>query len=118
MEDILIFVLALLLVIGTLPITIISILITLFYPKLKNKRYLPHLTTSIDQFGNVLAQYWLNWFFIKPEGYKCGNMDETISSVMGKNKRSNTLTKAGIILTNVLHKIDKNHVEDAIEENP
>jgi hypothetical protein len=48
---------------------------------------------------------------------KFGNEDETISGVIGKNKRLNTLTFAGRLLDKLLDTIDKNHSIDAIEED-
>lgn len=73
------------------------------------------LATAKDQYGNALGSYFFNDFVIKKEGYKFGFIDETISSVLGKNKRDNTLTLLGKALCFVLNLIDKNHVEKSIE---
>lgn len=72
---------------------------------------------SIDQFGNVIASELFNDVLIKKGGYKFGNPDETISSVMGKNYRDNTLTSAGKVLRVVLDTIDENHCLNSIESD-
>ncbi len=72
---------------------------------------------AIDQLGNVVCARLFNFFLIDIEGHKFGNEDETISSVLGKNKRTNTLTLFGILLDVLLELIDKNHNIKAIEED-
>ena len=51
---------------------------------------------TIDQSGNAFCGELFNDAMITPKS-KChfGNPDETISSVLGKNKRDKTLTKFG-----------------------
>jgi hypothetical protein len=66
-----------------------------------------------DKFGNVLIKYPANRLLIKKGGYKFGYHKETISKVLGINKREKTLTLLGKLIANILNKIDKNHVEDA-----
>ena len=46
-----------------------------------------------------------------------GNPDETISSVLGKNQRDNTLTLLGKLIVWVLNMVDENHSEKAIEDD-
>ncbi|MGB5275215.1 MAG: NUDIX hydrolase, partial [Flavobacteriaceae bacterium] len=41
--------------------------------------YLLQIAISIDQLGNVMMQHLLNVLWIKKEGYRFGNRDETIS---------------------------------------
>ena len=48
-------------------------------------------------------------------GYKFGDEDETISSVLGKNKLTKTLTKTGKTLDWILEKLDRNHSIESIE---
>lgn len=50
--------------------------------------------------------------------YKFGNIDETVSSVLGKNQNLGTLTKSGKWLNRLLSKFDPNHSIDAIEIDP
>ncbi len=73
------------------------------------------LAIGINQFGNVVCSDLFNDTLIKPNGVKFGNPDNTISKVLGLNKKQATLTKAGLFIANILNKIDKNHVEDATE---
>lgn len=84
----------------------------------KNQRYFVHVAVARDQKANVVWQGMLNDLFIKPDGYKAGNIDETISSVLGKNERDNTLTGAGKFLVWLLNKLDKDHCIKSIEEKP
>lgn len=72
---------------------------------------------SIDQLGNVVCKELFNDALRKPKGVTFGNPDETISSVLGKNKLTNTLTKAGRALDWVLNKLDPNHSINSIEED-
>lgn len=80
--------------------------------------YFYDLAYSIDQLGNVACQHAFNKWLISDTGYSFGNPDETISSVVGKNKRFGTLTKSGRLLERILHLLDPNHSEDAIEVQP
>lgn len=71
---------------------------------------------AIDQLGNVFMQEVFNDLLIHEGGHKFGNEDETISSVLGKNHKADTLTWAGAGLSWILGKIDPNHVDKSIEE--
>lgn len=77
--------------------------------------YNKQLAIAKDQYGNGLGKYLFNFLFIKKAGYRFGNIDETISSVIGKNKRDKTLTKFGKSLDFVLDKLDKNHSIKSID---
>ncbi len=80
--------------------------------------YLFRVALSIDQLGNTVCQSLFNDLLIKNNTiYPFGFPDETISSVLGKNKTINNLTFLGRLLTWFLNLIDKNHVEKAIERN-
>lgn len=70
---------------------------------------------SIDQFGNVACQHLFNDVLRTTSGHKFGDADETVSYVLGKNKETNTLTKMGWWFTNLLNKLDAEHVEKAVE---
>ena len=78
--------------------------------------YFKAIAISIDQLGNVVMANLLNDTLIKEHGHKFGNPDETISMVLGLNKRDKSLTKWGIKLTNILNKIEKDHIEKTIEK--
>ena len=74
------------------------------------------LAIAEDQYGNVLGQYIFNDLLItKDSKHLFGNPDETISSVLGKNKKAGTLTRLGRGVSAVLNFFEKNHVEKAID---
>jgi Zn-dependent protease len=78
--------------------------------------YFYKMAQSIDQLGNVVCTNLFNDVLIKRQSvHKFGHEDETISSVLGKNKITNTLTTVGKWLATFLNKIEKDHVEKAIE---
>jgi 8-oxo-dGTP diphosphatase len=75
------------------------------------------LAIAEDQYGNGLGQYMFNDLLItKDSKHKFGNIDETISSVLGKNKKAGTLTRLGKIISWILDRMDPNHVEKSIDE--
>ena len=71
---------------------------------------------SIDNTGNVMMQHLLNdLLLIKcPTTYYFGNKKETISSVIGKNSLTNTLSPLGNALNAFLNWIDKDHSFNSI----
>ncbi|MCA9497096.1 MAG: hypothetical protein KC589_09195 [Nanoarchaeota archaeon] len=80
--------------------------------------YYRKLSISLDQFGNVVMSGFFNVILIKSSSsYKFGNPDETISSVLGKNKLINCLTKLGTLLDMLLNKFDNNHSINSIEHD-
>jgi hypothetical protein len=92
----------------------IGFIVAMLYPK--RKEYLFKIALGIDQLGNVVCSHLFNLTLIKQNGYKFGDEDETISSVIGKNKLKNTLTYTGKILDLLLDKIDKDHSINSIED--
>jgi hypothetical protein len=77
--------------------------------------YLLQIAISIDQLGNVMMQHLLNVLWIKKEGYRFGNRDETISSALGRNKNLGTLTLMGRVVDRLLDVIDANHSLNSID---
>ena len=72
---------------------------------------------SIDCYGNAEFRTLFNATLIKSTSLsKFGNYYETISSVLGKNKRDGTLTVAGKCLCWLLNRVHKKHVEKSIIE--
>jgi hypothetical protein len=68
----------------------------------------------IDVLGNVVGQDMLNQLFLTKEStHKFGSGDESISAVLGYNKRTNTLSNGGRFMARFLNMIDPNHVEKA-----
>ena len=76
----------------------------------KNKSgYFKSSAINLDKFGNREFRTLFNKVLVLEDGCKFGNINETISSVLGRNELKNTLSKLGIILVWVLDKIDKDH---------
>jgi hypothetical protein len=104
-----------------LPIAIIWGIVDSFWRrKFKNgakeaSNWLYAWAISIDQLGNVVCKDLFNDVLILPTGIPFGNPDETISSVLGKNKQANTLSKIGKGLDWLLNRLDPNHSINSIE---
>jgi hypothetical protein len=79
-------------------------------------RYNKDLAIAKDQYGNAIGKYLFNWLLIKKDGYKFGNIDETISSVVGKNKVKVTLTIFGKIMDMILCVLEKDHSIKSIDQ--
>jgi hypothetical protein len=82
--------------------------------------YLFNCAYATDQHANVFLAKLFNDVMIKQGGHKFGNPDETISSVLGKNKLMGKLSLFGKCLDYILHLLDNNHSIKSIEndENP
>ena len=79
-------------------------------------QYNTDLAIAIDQYGNGLSKYLFNILLIKKTSInKFGNIDETISSVIGKNKVTNTLTWLGVAVDIMLDSLDPDHSIKAID---
>ena len=122
------FLLSLAVLIGALMLAIVlapvGILYTLFYcirrlSMLKALGYVGNAMLSvakgIDLLGNVICRDLFNATFIKAEGHAFGSNYETISKVLGLNKRDSTLTDAGRMLANLLNFLQPGHVERAAD---
>lgn len=94
-----------------LPLTIFNAL------NVKKKGYFKDTAINIDRFGNREFRFSLNKYLITEKSpYRFGNIEETISSVLGKNQLSNNLTTLGKLLCWVLDKIEKNHCIKSINK--
>jgi hypothetical protein len=81
------------------------------------KSYFFRLAVSLDQFGGVAIGGLFNAIMISKKSLnKFGDPDETISSVLGKNKREGTLIYWGVVLESLLDYFDPNHSIKSIEE--
>ena len=114
----LLFCIAFVLLIFTTPIGFFyALLRQLFFGKLKSLSvYFLEVAISIDNTGNVMMQHLLNDFLLikQKETYYFGNKKETISSVIGKNSLTNTLSPLGKALNAFLNWIDKDHSFNSI----
>jgi hypothetical protein len=61
---------------------------------------------NVDKFGNKNLSPLLNTLLIKKNGYKFGDPEETISSVLGRNQFVKTLTIIGWVIVILLFIID------------
>ena len=94
-----------------LPLTIFNAL------NVKKKGYFKDTAINIDRFGNREFRFSLNKYLITEKSPdRFGNIEETISSVLGKNQLSNNLTTLGKLLCLVLNKIEKNHCIKSINK--
>ena len=83
------------------------------------KGYLMNVSIAIAQLGDVVCAPLLDLIRIKRGANDLfGNPYETISSVLGKNKEGGSLSWFGALVSKILNKIDRNHVEKSIEDNP
>jgi hypothetical protein len=117
-KSFLLFCIAIVLLIFTTPIGFFyALLRQLFFGKLKTLSvFFLEVAISIDNTGNVLMQYLLNDLLLikSPTTYYFGNKKETISSVIGKNSLTNTLSPLGKALNDFLSWIDKDHSFNSI----
>ena len=68
----------------------------------------------IDQIGNSVCRDLFNRCLITSSWYKFGKVQETISSVLGKNQETWTLTLVGCAVVGILDWIDKDHCRESI----
>lgn len=80
-------------------------------------RYFKDIALSLDQLGNVICNVLFTYTFLKKDAiYVFGNVDETISSVLGKNKVDDKLTKVGLFVDYLLHLLEENHTIKYIDK--
>ena len=117
-KSFLLFGIAFVLVVTTTPIGFLyALLRQLFSGKIKTLQiYFIEVALSLDNAGNVIMQHLLNdTLLIKnTDTYQFGNKKETISSVIGKNHLTNTLSPLGKALNSFLNFIDKDHSMNSI----
>lgn len=120
--SILLFLTAIIIYVVIAPSAIIHIFIKLIIkkdfkqiPKYLEVVFMQH-AIGIDQIGNGAYSEFFNDVFIKDKTiHPFGNIDETISSVIGKNKLINNLRIEGKILDFILSLFDDNHSVKSIE---
>jgi hypothetical protein len=113
------FLLFLIAIILFIPLTILNLIVVISKYSFKwkvIKNYFLETAIDIDRFGNRNFRTLFNTGLIKKQGYQFGDYRETISSVLGKNKLKNTLTKTGKALCAILDFLDKNHCIKSIQE--
>ena len=94
-----------------LPLTIFNAL------NVRSKGYFLDSAVNLDRFGNREFRFSLNkYLIIEDSANRFGDIRETISSVLGKNQRDNTLTPLGIKISNILDRLDKKHCKKSIRD--
>lgn len=76
--------------------------------------YFKSSAINLDKFGNREFRTLFNKTLINIEGHKFGDINETISSVLGKNQLTDTLTNSGKVLVWILDKIENDHALKSI----
>lgn len=119
MKSLLLFGIAFVLLVTTAPIGFVYTLVRQIF-SLKFRWltiYFIEVAIALDAAGNVLMQHLLNdMLLIKKEPtYYFGNKKETISSVLGKNELTNTLSVLGKVLNSFLNAIDNGHALNSIQ---
>jgi hypothetical protein len=83
----------------------------------RGNEYIYNTLIEIDHLGNVVCAPLFNLILITPAAISVfGLPNETISSVLGKNKVANTLSWFGYGLAWLLNSLQENHVENSIKE--
>lgn len=80
-------------------------------------KYFYGLALALDHFGNVAFDRQLSYLFLTDYyWHPFGNSWETVSSVLGKNKRTGNLNQFGSWMCAFLDWLDKDHCEKSIIE--
>lgn len=90
-------------------------IISIFRGPKEFDRYQHNLAIAKDQYGNAVGKEVFNLLLRKKDGYRFGNPDETISSVIGKNKVTGTLTWLGRALDYILDSLEPEHSTKSID---
>jgi hypothetical protein len=79
--------------------------------------YFYQMALSIDQFANVSLQTPLSVLLINREylGHLFGDEDDTVSYCIAMNKKLGSLSKFGLFWAWFLDKVDKDHLQKAID---
>lgn len=94
---------------------ILIILLSIFnFAHIRTLSYFRDSALSLDKWGNREFRYVLNKYLKVKEGYNFGNINETISAVLGHNIKLNTLTPTGKFLVYILS--EKHCIEAIINE--
>lgn len=80
------------------------------------KGYFFSSALALDKYANRELRTLWNVTLRTSKGYPFGNVEETISSALGKNERDGTLTWVGKVLVWLLDKLDKGHARKSIND--
>ena len=102
-----------------IPVAGLGFLLEMLLPSNKAD-YLYKIALSIDQTGNAVAGTFLSLLLLNRNCWDAilfGNPDETVSWVLGKNKRIWCLNPIGKLLDKLLETLDPWHSIAAIEDD-
>lgn len=121
MKKILLLIISLILLLIFWPIALVTCIVMLFIKDSRERykqfdKYCYALAYGIDILGNILCSQLFNVILIKHGGITFGFPGETISSVLGKNLKLNTLTGAGKLLVKFLDMFEENHCIISIQD--
>lgn len=77
------------------------------------------LSVAIDVIGNVICGPLFNFILLKKvngSNIYFGNISHTVSLIIGLNYRMRQLSKTGMLLYDVIEKLDKGHFENCITD--
>lgn len=77
--------------------------------------YYYEVALAIDKAGNIIGQWTFNDWWVKPDGYRFGNHNETVSRVLAENQHMNRWYKFGRIIGWILNTIDRNHLDKSLK---
>ena len=82
-----------------------------------NDYYLQMAVAGDQRANSIVAALFNDIVITSASKNKFGNPDETVSSVLGKNKLDNTRSNLGRGLVYVLGKLDKNHSVESVDDS-
>lgn len=74
------------------------------------------INVGIDKIGNVLLGAFLNKSMIMEKTYIFGSINHTISHVLAYNYFKENVTPLGLLLVDILEKIDPGHMEESLKK--
>lgn len=84
----------------------------------KLDKYFGNIAFGRDQLGNAMGGPIMNDLLLKEDCVKLfGNVDETISHVIGVNYIKNKMTWLGRLIARILNNAEAQHVESAAKTN-
>ena len=113
MKSLLLFLIAVILAMVLLPLGFLYALVTF---RVSKSKYLFNLAFALDKIGNATLGVLMNDTLLNKRGIDFGHYDQTISKILGRNKKLNRLTFLGKFVANILNAVDPNHVEKASKE--
>lgn len=83
--------------------------------------YFYHCALTLNKAGATFSKHLFNDWFVKPDGHRFGDINESASHVFGKNKEAGSLYWAGYFLAYIINAVaagfykDVDHIEKAAD---